>query len=70
MKKTRTRTGPLFFIFLPNVLIHICGDPRHAMTPSLGREKRKSGTGLDYFVFAMRVTTSDFDWVYIFAELH
>ena len=34
-------------IFLPNVSIHICGDPRYAMTPSLGRERRKSGTGLD-----------------------
>ena len=69
MRKTRTRTGPLFLSFLPNVLIHICGDPRHGMTPSLGREKRKSGTGLDYFVFPM-CATSDFDWVCIFAELH
>ena len=38
MRKTRTRTGPLFlFIFLSNiVLIHMCDDPRHAMTPVAG----------------------------------
>ena len=45
MKSMASNPGLMYYY------IHAVTPTHHAMTPSLGREKRKSGTGLDYFVF-------------------
>ena len=44
-----------FFIFLPNVLIHICGDPHHAMTPVAGSRKEESWNWTCFTLFFLCV---------------